>query len=168
MVYKWDSKGDVLAGYTRCFYPLNGGLKRLSQRGFTLIEIMVVIVILGLLAAIVVPRIVGRTDEARRTTAGIQIKNIEQALHLFKLDNGFYPTTDQGLEALVTKPSIGQIPNNWREDGYLPKVPKDSWGYEYVYLSPGRHGMYDLISYGGDGEIGGEGNSADVESWNIE
>jgi general secretion pathway protein G len=95
------------------------------QGGFTLIEIMVVLVILGLLAAVVVPRIVGRTDEARRTTAKMEIQNIEQALHLFKLDNGFYPTTDQGLEALVEKPTIGQIPNNWREDGYLPKVPTD-------------------------------------------
>jgi general secretion pathway protein G len=138
------------------------------QGGFTLIEIMVVLVILGLLAAVVVPRIVGRTDEARRTTAKMEIQNIEQALHLFKLDNGFYPTTDQGLEALVEKPTIGQIPNNWREDGYLPKVPTDPWGYKYMYLSPGRHGPYDVVSNGGDGEPGGDGNAADVESWDLE
>jgi general secretion pathway protein G len=141
---------------------------RRSHRGFTLIEIMVVIVILGLLAAVVVPRIVGRTDEARRTTAEIGIKNIEGALHLFKLDNGFYPSTEQGLEALVTQPTIGQIPRNWREGGYLPKVPKDPWGYEFIYLSPGKNGEFDVVSYGGDGELGGTGNNADVESWNIE
>lgn len=139
-----------------------------SQRGFTLIEIMVVIVILALLAAVVVPRIVGRTDEARRTTAGVQIRNIEAGLHLFKLDNGFYPSTEQGLEALVTKPTIGQIPQRWREGGYLPKVPKDPWGYPYIYLSPGNHGDFDLISYGNDGEQGGDDNNADVESWDLE
>ena len=140
----------------------------LRERGFTLIELMVVIVIIGLLAAVVVPRIVGRTDEARRTTAKMEIKNIEQALHLFKLDNGFYPSTDQGLDALVEKPTIGQIPNKWRDDGYLPKLPSDPWGYLYVYLSPGRHGRFDLISYGGDGEPGGEENAKDVESWDLE
>ena len=139
-----------------------------NHRGFTLIEIMVVIVILALLAAVVVPRIVGRTDEARRTTAAVQIRNIESALHLFKLDNGFYPSTEQGLEALVTKPTIGQIPQRWREGGYLPKVPKDSWGFAYIYLSPGNHGDFDLISYGNDGEQGGDGNNADVESWHLE
>lgn len=139
-----------------------------SHLGFTLIEIMVVIVILALLAAVVVPRIVGRTDEARRTTAGVQIRNIESALHLFKLDTGFYPSTEQGLEALVTKPTIGQIPQRWREGGYLPKVPKDPWGYLYIYLSPGNHGDYDLISYGNDGEQGGDGNNADVGSWDLE
>ncbi len=139
-----------------------------NHRGFTLIEIMVVIVILALLAAVVVPRIVGRTDEARRTTAAVQIRNIESALHLFKLDNGFYPSTEQGLEALVTQPTIGQIPQRWREGGYLPKVPKDPWGYPYIYLSPGNHGDFDLISYGNDGEQGGDGNNADVESWDLE
>ena len=139
-----------------------------NHRGFTLIEIMVVIVILALLAAVVVPRIVGRTDEARRTTAAVQIRNIESALHLFKLDSGFYPSTEQGLEALVTKPTIGQIPQRWREGGYLPKVPKDPWGFTYLYLSPGNHGDFDLVSYGNDGEQGGDGNNADVESWNLE
>jgi general secretion pathway protein G len=138
------------------------------EAGFTLIEIMVVLVILGLLAAVVVPRIVGRTDEARKTTAKIEVQNIEQALHLFKLDNGFYPSTEQGLEALVTEPTIGQIPKRWRQGGYLPKVPNDPWGNPYIYLSPGRYGDYDLVSYGGDGEAGGEGNSADIESWNLE
>ena len=139
-----------------------------SPLGFTLIELMVVIVILGLLAAIVAPRIVGRTDDARRTSVEIEIRNIEGALHLFKLDNGFYPSTDQGLEALVTEPTIGRIPKNYREEGYLPRVPTDAWGGQYVYLSPGRFGKYDVMSYGGDGELGGEGNDADVESWNIE
>ena len=139
-----------------------------AQSGFTLIEIMVVVFILALLAGIVVPRIMGRTDEARRTAAMVQIKNIEQGLHLYKLDNGFYPSTEQGLSALVTKPTIGAIPSHWREGGYLPKLPKDSWSHEYVYISPGGHGDYDLISYGGDGEPGGEGKDADVESWNLE
>jgi general secretion pathway protein G len=140
----------------------------MRERGFTLIEIMVVVFILALLAAIVVPRIVGRTDEARRTAASLQIKNIEGALHLFKLDNGFYPATDQGLEALVTKPTIGRIPQSWREGGYLPKVPKDPWKESYVYISPGAHGDYDLLSYGADGEPGGEGKDADIENWDLE
>jgi general secretion pathway protein G len=139
-----------------------------NNKGFTLIEIMVVIVILALLAAVVVPRIVGRTDEARRTTAAVEIKNVEAALHLFKLDNGFYPSTEQGIDALVAKPTIGQIPTRWREGGYLPKIPKDPWSRPYVYLSPGSHGEYDLISYGNDGEPGGDGNNADIESWNLE
>lgn len=138
------------------------------ERGFTLIEIMVVVFILALLAGIVVPRIMGRTDEARRTAAKVQIKNIEQGLQLFKLDNGSYPSTDQGLQALVIKPTIGLIPQHWREEGYLPKIPKDAWGYDYVYISPGAHGDYDLLSYGGDGELGGDGKDADVESWNLD
>lgn len=140
----------------------------LFQAGFTLIEIMVVVFILALLAGIVVPKIMGRTDEARRTTAKVQLKNIEEGLHLYKLDNGVYPSTEQGLSALVTKPTIGTIPQHWREDGYLPKLPKDPWFHEYVYISPGSHGDYDLMSYGADGEPGGDGKDGDVESWNIE
>ncbi|HSG04839.1 MAG TPA: type II secretion system major pseudopilin GspG [Nitrospiria bacterium] len=147
----------------------DGFIKILRRNhGFTLIEIMVVVFILALLAGIVVPNIIGRSDEARRTSVQVQMKNIEQGLHLFKLDNGFYPSTDQGLEALVNKPTIGRIPKNWRDDGYLPKVPLDAWDNEYVYLSPGTYGDFDLISYGGDGEQGGEGNDADLENWNLE
>lgn len=139
-----------------------------TQSGFTLIEIMVVITILAILAVLVVPRLVGRTDDAKRVAAKVQIKNIEQGLQLYKLDSGSYPTTEQGIDALVQKPTVGEIPKNWREGGYLPKIPDDPWGNKYVYLSPGTHGEYDLVSYGADGEAGGEGKNVDIESWNLE
>ncbi|HEX9758001.1 MAG TPA: type II secretion system major pseudopilin GspG [Nitrospiria bacterium] len=142
--------------------------KKLDQSGFTLIEIMVVVVILAVLVALVAPKIVGRTDDARRTAAKVQMRNIEGALQLFKMDNGFYPSTDQGLESLVNKPSVGEIPRNWSEHGYISKIPKDPWGSDYSYLSPGTHGEFDLMSYGADHEQGGEGKNADVENWNID
>jgi len=157
------------------FAPLEALRNRLSQMapptGFTLIELMIVIIILGILATIIVPRFMGREEEAKHTVAIVQIKNIEAALKLFKLDNGFYPSTEQGLEALVVKPTIGQIPKNWREGGYLEKgkVPKDPWGNPYIYISPGVHlKEYDLESYGRDGEDGGEGPDADIENWALE
>ncbi|NKE71398.1 type II secretion system major pseudopilin GspG [Candidatus Manganitrophus noduliformans] len=143
-------------------------LSRQAQAGFTLIEIMVVITILAILSVLVVPKLVGRTDEARRVAAKVQIKSIEEGLQMYKLDNGDYPSTEQGLDALVNKPSVGEIPKNWREGGYLPKIPADPWGNQYVYVSPGTHGDFDLLSYGADGEGGGEGKSADIESWNME
>ena len=136
--------------------------------GFTLIELLVVILILSLLVVIVAPRILGRTDEARRTAAQVQIKQLEGALNLFRLDNGFYPTTEQGLEALVTKPTISPIPLKWREGGYIQKIPEDPWGKPFVYLSPGTHGEFDLVSYGADGEPGGEGKDEDIQSWNLQ
>lgn len=139
-----------------------------KDEGFTLIEIMVVITILAILAVLVVPKIVGRTDEARRTAAKVQIKNIEEGLHLFKLDNGFYPSTEQGLEALVRTPTIGEIPKRWKEGGYLPKIPKDPWDHPYQYISPGSHGEYDLYSFGPDGEAGGYGKDMDIQSWDME
>lgn len=141
-----------------------------KEKGFTLIELMVVIVILGILAAIIAPRIVGRTDEAKVTESKVQIKNFETALKLYKLDNGFYPSTEQGLEALISKPEAGRIPANWREGGYLEKkkVPADPWGTPYVYASPGQNGDYDILSYGADGVRGGEGFDADLESWNLD
>ena len=138
-----------------------------NQKGFTLIEILVVVFIIGLLATIILPKIMGRQEEAQRTKAMADIKNIQTALDLFKLDNGFYPSTEQGLEALVKRPETGRIPERWKEGGYLNKTPKDPWGKPYVYLSPGSHGDYDLISYGADGEAGGEGKNADIESWNL-
>lgn len=144
-----------------------GGRLR-DRAGFTLIEIMVVIVILGLLAALVVPKLIGRTEEAKKTQARVQIKHIEQALGLFKLDNGFFPSTEQGLEALVRLPDAGRVPKNYRKGGYLDRVPKDPWGNAYVYVSPGTHGDYDVSSYGADNAPGGEGEDADIQSWDAQ
>jgi general secretion pathway protein G len=142
-----------------------GGVRFRDRAGFTLIEIMVVIVILGLLAALVVPKLIGRTEEAKKTQARVQIKHVQQALELFKLDNGFFPGTDQGLEALVRVPDAGRIPKNYRKGGYIDRVPKDPWGNAYVYVSPGTHGDYDISSYGADGVAGGDGEDADINSW---
>ncbi len=142
-----------------------------EQKGFTLIELMVVIIILGLLAGLVLPRILGREEEAKVSATKVQIKAFESALDAFKLDNGFYPDTDQGLQALIKKPESGRIPDKWREGGYLKpaRIPKDPWGKDYLYFSPGNEGReYEIISYGADGEPGGEGKSADIESWKIE
>jgi general secretion pathway protein G len=140
-----------------------------ENRGFTLIEIMVVIVILAALAALVAPKIIGRSDDAKVADAKVQIRNLETALKLYKLDNSNFPTTEQGLQALVTKPTVGKIPNNYKAEGYLEtkSVPKDPWGNDFIYLSPGEHGDYDLSSYGADGAKGGDGKNADIESWNL-
>lgn len=142
----------------------------MNQRGFTLIELMVVIVILGILAGLIIPRIMGRPEEARRMKARVQIESIETALKLYKLDNGSYPSTEQGLQALVEAPSVGQLPRAWRDGGYLEKgrVPKDPWDNEFIYLSPGVNSDFDLISYGADGEPGGEGKDKDVNNWELE
>ncbi|MBM9536056.1 type II secretion system major pseudopilin GspG [Desulfobulbus alkaliphilus] len=141
-----------------------------SAQGFTLIELMVVMVILGILAGLIVPRIMDRPEEARRTKAAIQIQSIEQALKLYKLDNGQYPTTEQGLRALVEPPTVGALPRNWRPGGYLERgrVPKDPWDNDFVYISPGLHGDFDLISYGPNRQAGGEGINADINNWELE
>jgi general secretion pathway protein G len=136
--------------------------------GFTLIEILVVVVILGILAGLVVPRIVDQPEKARQTKARMQIESLETALRLYKLDNGYYPSTDQGLNALVQKPSTGRIPNRWRDGGYLDKgqVPADPWGNPFIYLSPGIHNKdFDLSSNGADGEPGGDGEDQDITNW---
>ncbi|OGT98124.1 MAG: type II secretion system protein GspG [Geobacteraceae bacterium GWB2_52_12] len=140
-----------------------------NRKGFTLIEIMVVIVILALLAALVGPKLMGRTDDAKITDARVQIKNIETALKLYKLDNSNYPSTEQGLDALITKPTVGVIPRAYKDGGYLDskKVPKDPWGSDYLYISPGEHGDYDLFTYGSDGAKGGEGKNVDITSWDV-
>ncbi len=172
-------------GVRRSFLPLFSSLPRLRQRrgawpmerpgrccaptseevGFTLIEIMVVVFILGLLVTLVAPKILGRTDEAKRTKAAADLRGIEQALHLYKLDNGNYPTTDQGLKALVSKPESGIVPARWNPEGYLEKVPVDPWGHPYLYLSNGER--YTLKSLGADGEEGGEGKYADLDSHDL-
>lgn len=143
--------------------------KGLDDQGFTLIEIMVVIVILGILVSYVAVRIMDQPDEARQLKARMDITSLETALKLYKLDNGSYPTTEQGLQALVEAPSVGKLPRKWREGGYLEKnnVPKDPWANEYIYLSPGLHGAFDIMSYGDDGEQGGEGKDMDINNWEL-
>ena len=140
-------------------------IKSTVQKGFTLIEVMVVILILGILAALIVPKIMGRPDEARRVAAKQDIGAIVQALKLYRLDNEIYPTTEQGLQALVEKPTTPPIPNNWKDNGYLEHLPLDPWGNPYQYLNPGVHGKIDVFSLGADGAPGGQGNDADIGSW---
>ena len=141
-----------------------------NERGFTLIELMVVIVILGILAGLIIPRIMGRPDEARAAKARMQIESLETALKLYKLDNGSYPDTEQGLRALVEAPVVGGLDKSWRQGGYLEKgnVPKDPWDHDFVYVSPGAHGDFDLSSLGADGEPGGEGKNKDINSWEVD
>lgn len=133
------------------------------QSGFSLIEIMVVVVILGILASIVVPKILSRPDEARVVKAKQDILAIQNALDLYKLDNGIYPTTDQGLEALVEKPNSNPIPRDWKP--YLKKVPSDPWSRDYIYLNPGQHSEVDIYTLGADGEPGGSGINAEIGNW---
>ncbi len=140
-------------------------MKNRNNRGFTLIEVMVVILIIGVLAALVVPKVMSRPDEARITAAKQDIATISQALNLYKLDNGRYPSTEQGLAALVKKPTVAPIPANWKSEGYLDRVPKDPWGTPYQYLQPGVHGTIDVFSFGADRAAGGEGNDADIGNW---
>jgi general secretion pathway protein G len=136
-----------------------------GHRGFTLIEVMVVIVILGVLAALVVPRIISRPDEARAVAAKQDIATISQALKLYRLDNQRYPTAEQGLAALTAKPELAPVPPNWKPGGYVERLPKDPWGNAYVYVNPGLHGEIDVLSLGADGKPGGEGLDADIGSW---
>ena len=138
-------------------------LLRTVQRGFTLIELMVVLVIIGMLAAIIVPNVLDRADDARVTAARTDVNNLVQALKLYRLDNQRYPSAEQGLQALLTKPTVGTLPPNWKP--YLDKLPNDPWGHAYQYLNPGIKGEIDVFSLGADGKPGGEGRDADVGSW---
>jgi general secretion pathway protein G len=143
----------------------NISFSRNNRAGFTLIELMIVVVILGLLASVVMPRMLNRTEQARRTKAKIDIRNIESALSLFKTDTGRFPTTSEGLKALVSNPGV----KGYNSDDYFDRIPMDPWGNQYVYICPGIHSKdYDLESYGKDGEDGGTGDNADIESWNLE
>lgn len=139
------------------------GLGARMRRGFTLIELMVVLVIIGVLAALIVPNVLDRTDDARATAARADINNLMQALKLYKLDNQRYPSAEQGLEALTTKPTTGVVPPNWRK--YLDKLPADPWGRPYQYIYPGVKGELDIFSLGADGQAGGDGKNADIGSW---
>ena len=143
---------------------LRPALARLRRAaGFTLIELMVVLVIIGVLAALIVPNVLDRTDDARATAARTDVHNLMQALKLYKLDNQFYPSAEQGLQALVARPSVAPVPGNWKP--YLEKLPADPWGHAYQYLNPGIKGEVDVMSFGADGQSGGEGKNADIGSW---
>lgn len=137
------------------------------QRGFTLLEVMVVVVILGILAVLVVPKIISRPDEARVIAARQDIASLMQALKLYRLDNQRYPVTEQGLQALAARPTTTPVPGNWKAGGYLERLPNDPWGNPYQYLNPGVHGEIDIFSFGADGAPGGEANDADIGSWTL-
>lgn len=141
--------------------------KRIKQAGFTLIEVMVVVVIMGILAAMVVPKIMSRPDQAKIVRAGQDIQSIQSALDLYKLDNGAYPTSDQGLQALVSKPSAPPVPQNWKDGGYLQQLPMDPWNNPYHYQNPGTHNSngVDIFSYGPSNQAGGTGTNATIGNW---
>lgn len=141
--------------------------RRRFTGGFTLIEVMIVVVILGVLAALIVPKVMGRPDEARAVAAKQDVASIMQALKLYRLDNRKYPSTEQGLRALVEKPTQSPVPDNWKAGGYLEKLPKDPWGAPYQYLNPGLRGEIDVMSFGADGQPGGEGADADIGNWSL-
>ena len=142
--------------------------RRNAAKGFTLIELMVVVVILSILAVVVIPRVIDRPDQARVARAKTDISALSAALELYRLDNAAYPTTQQGLQALVARPTTQPEPRNWATGGYMDRIPRDPWGGEYQYLSPGVHGAFDLFSYGADGRPGGTGVDADIGNWNID
>lgn len=141
---------------------LKARARRRRRQGLTLVEMIVVLAIIALVAVMIVPNVIGRPDQARVTVAKTDLKTIAAALRMYRLDNGDYPTTDQGLKALIQRPETEPVPANWNNEGYLPEAPKDPWGRDYVYVSPGKTGGFDLMSNGKDGEPGGEGLDADL------
>lgn len=144
------------------YMPFATTRRRSVRAGLTLVEMIVVLAIIALVAVMIVPNVIGRPDEARVTVAKTDLKTISAALRMYRLDNGDYPTTEQGLSALVSKPTAAPVPTNWTPDGYLPDAPMDPWNRPYVYRSPGQAGRFDLLSYGKDGKVGGEGLDADL------
>src|SRR5205823_12428936 len=160
-----EPRASATSGTTRYEFRMTPSPPSLARRtrGFTLIELMVVLVIIGVLAALIVPNVLDRADDARVTAARTDVNNLMQALKLYKLDNQRYPTAEQGLQALIAKPTAGPIPPNWKP--YLEKLPNDPWGRPYQYLNPGVKGEIDVFSFGADGQPGGEGKNADIGSW---
>jgi general secretion pathway protein G len=163
-----DLRGSRHAGSRETF--MNKARQSLARnvalrraRGFTLLELMVVVVIIGVLAALIAPAVLDRAEQAKVTAARTDVSNLMNALKLYRLDNGRYPSSEQGLDALVTKPTVGTIPGNWKP--YLDKLPSDPWQHPYQYANPGVHGEIDVFSFGADGQPGGEGNDADIGSW---
>ncbi|MDH4478421.1 MAG: type II secretion system major pseudopilin GspG [Rhodoferax sp.] len=144
-------------------FPQKNPISKTLQRGFTLIELMVVLLILGVLAALIVPNVLDRADDAKATAAKTDVSNLMQALKLYRLDNGRYPSAEQGLAALVNKPGTEPVPANWKKN--LDQLPNDPWGKPYLYLNPGVKGEIDVMSFGADGQSGGEGKNADIGSW---
>jgi len=136
-------------------------------RGFTLIELMIAVVIIGILAAIIAPNVIGRLHDAKVSAAKQDVATLVQSLTMYKLDNGRFPTGEQGLKALAEKPAVGPLPNNWRSGGYIPRLPNDPWGNPYQFANPGLHGEIDVFSQGADGKPGGEGEGSDIGSWNL-
>lgn len=142
--------------------------KQPDQAGFTLLELMVVIVILGILASIVVPRFLDEPHKARVVKTKMQIQGLSTAVKRFYLDHGYYPSTEQGMQALTSKPTTGRVPKQYPDGGYIESIPKDPWGNDYVYLAPGEHNAFDIISFGSDGEEGGTDDGSDIQSWNLD
>ena len=167
MICRLYSLSQKHAMNSTCHAPGLSGRGRRAQVGFTLIEIMVVVVILGILAALVAPNVIRRVDDARITKAKQDIRAFETALNLYRMDNFRYPSTEQGLQALVTRPVDPNI-RNWKEGGYIDGMKKDPWGNDYLYISPGTRGEFDLYTLGADGQPDGEGPDADIGNWNIE
>lgn len=159
------AKPIILPMFEHCTHPL--ALRRHLATGFTLIELMIAVVIIGILAAIIAPNVIGRLHDAKASAAKQDVATLVQSLTMYKLDNGRFPTGEQGLKALVEKPLAAPQPNNWRSGGYIARLPNDPWGNPYQLSNPGLHGEIDVFSFGADGKAGGDGENADIGSWNL-